>query len=90
MTPTLKRLMEATDKAMPDAFSRYKALAAERAAWAAEVKGLRRALKIAEMDLAIAASYADEPDISAGLRSHARSCAKTLVSVRAALKGETP
>lgn len=53
MTADLKRLRAETDAAMPDAFSRYRALAAERAAVDAELNRLRAALRLAHSGIRV-------------------------------------
>ena len=49
---------------------------------------LRKALRLAEGPIAIAASYADQPCETMGMRAHAKDCARVLPEIRAALAGE--
>ncbi len=51
---------------------------------------LLAACRAARDELAVAASYADEPDIAVGLRVHARACAKALAIVDAAIASAVP
>lgn len=53
-----------------------------------ELVRLRAALEKAKGPIAIAASYADAPEVSLGLRVHARDCARILPEINAALAGE--
>ena len=64
---------------------RARAEAAER-----ELVRLRAALEKAKGPIAIAASYADAPEVSLGLRVHARDCARILPEINAALREEAP
>lgn len=48
-----------------------------------ERERMREALDLAEYDLSVAASYANESGISVGLRVHARACADTLAKMHA-------
>lgn len=51
---------------------------------------LRAALEKAKGPIAIAASYADSPEVSVGMRVHARDCARILPEINAALAEEAP
>lgn len=62
----------------------------EAAKLRAEVERLRGALEKAKGPIAIAASYADAPEVSLGLRVHARDCARILPEINAALREEAP
>ena len=54
----------------------------------AENERLRAVLRLAEGPIAIAASYADQPCETMGMRVHAKDCARVLPEIRAALAGE--
>lgn len=54
----------------------------------ADAARLRAALRLAEGPIAIAASYADQPRETMGMRVHAKDCARVLPEIRAALAGE--
>lgn len=62
----------------------------EAAKLRAEVERLRGALEKAKGPIAIAASYADAPEVSLGLRVHARDCARILPEINAALREADP
>lgn len=66
----------------------FEAVRAEAESDRAAVRAVVEALRKARCELAVAASYADyktAPDVPFGLRTHARACAKALVTVNAAL-----
>ena len=51
----------------------------------AENRALREALKAARYELSVAASYADDPEATVGLRVHGKACAKALAAVDACI-----
>ncbi len=73
----LRRDVKNRDAALARRDSDYDALANE-------VVRLRGLLRVARSELAVAASYVEEPGISIGLRTHARACAKALAAIDAA------
>src|SRR6516164_11383922 len=50
-------------------------ISGERDAAKAENRALREALKAARYELSVAASYADDPEATVGLRVHGKACA---------------
>ena len=60
-------------------------ISGERDAAKAENRALREALKAARYELSVAASYADDPEATVGLRVHGKACAKALAAVDACI-----
>lgn len=60
----------------------------EAAKLRADNERLRTALRLAEGPIAIAASYADQPHETVGMRVHAKDCARVLPEIHAALAKE--
>src|SRR5690606_10994584 len=54
----------------------------------ADAERLRAVLRLAEGPIAIAASYANQPCETMGMRVHAKDCARVLPEIHAALAGE--